>query len=204
MPQGSPRLIRHATDALLRILRDALALPADRVVAAPPETVPRLDADDQIVVLYLYRVEESAELKNQGPDYEVVPSSDGAPAVRVRRDPLSLNLHYLLIPFSGASSFLDTYELLGHAMLALHDNGIFSPAALGVADLTDAEAEIELRITKEPLTTQELAAIWEAVQEPYRLSVSYCVRTVQLQSLRSIDGRRVTDRRFEAGEIGTG
>jgi len=201
---ATPRMIRHVTAALLKILEDALGgiLTPSEIQAAPPETIPQLQSGQQMLVLYLYRVTESPELKNQGPDYEVIPSQGGgAPAVRVRQDPLTLNLHYLLIPFSGEGAFLETYEMLGFAMKAFHDNGIFSPGQLGVAGLDDSEQSLELRLTQEPLTTDQLSNIWEAVHAPYRLSVSYCVRTVQIGSDLAVTGRRVTTRRLVTGGV---
>lgn len=195
---ASPSIIRHVTSALLEILQQALGgiLAPGEIQAAPPETIPALQSGQQMLVLYLYRVVESPELKNQGPDYEVLPAGDGAPSVRVRRDPLALNLHYLLIPFSGEGAFLETYEMLGHAMKAFHDHAIFSPGQLGVSGLTEAERPLEFRLTQEPLTTDQLSNIWEAVHAPYRLSVSYCVRTVQIVSDLAVTGRRVTTRRL--------
>lgn len=93
---ASPRIIRHVTAALLKILEDALSgiLTPNEIQAAPPETIPNLQSGQQLLVLYLYRVVESPELKNQGPDYQMMPSpGGGAPSVRVRQDPLTLNLH---------------------------------------------------------------------------------------------------------------
>lgn len=197
-PQATPLIIRHVTSALIEVLRAALP-GVTNIEAAPPEVVSQSSA--QILGLYLYRVVESAELKNQGPTFEpgAVPPPGTAPSSLVRTDPLCLNLHYLLMPFSPDESYLDTYDLLGRAMLALHENAILSPGALGVA-VDPSEAELEFRVTMEPLTTTELAAIWEAVHEPYRLSVSYVVRTVQIRAGDTSDARRVTTRRIEASQ----
>jgi len=202
MPQGTASLIRHVTRALLLILERAVdgILDPSEVRAEPPETVPLLSGNQQRLVLYLYRLQESPELKNQGPDFEVLPATNGAPPVRIRRDPLALNLHYLLIPFSGREAFLETYEILGAAVRAFHDHGIFSPGALGLPGLTQEEAELEFRLTQEPLGTDELSNIWEAVDEPYRLSVSYCVRTAQIESGLVLDEQRVTTRTLTAEE----
>jgi hypothetical protein len=194
-------MIRHVTEALLEILRRSVAdiTPTVDVRAAPLEVVSRLGVG-QLVDLYLYRVVESPELKNQGPRYESVTTTTGAQQILVRRDPLSVNLHFLLIPYAlQDESYLETYELLGRAMKALHDNGIFSPGALGIA--TDpSELALDYRITLESLTVTELGQIWEAVHEPYRLSVSYVVRTVQILSGDTETTRRVSTRRLESGE----
>ena len=196
---ATPLMVRYVTEALIKTVRDGVdptgALGIS-VVAAPPEVVSRTTSG-QIVSLYLYRVVESPELKNQGPHYESVPGDDQA--VQVRLDPLSLNLHYLLIPFAfQEGSYLETYELLGQAMLALHEGAIFSPGALGIlpAGLPEAQQAYEYRVTLEPLTISELGQIWEAVHEPYRLSASYCVRTVQIQDMEARTARRVSTRRF--------
>jgi hypothetical protein len=177
------------------------ALPGvTNIQAVPPEVVSQSGA--QILGLYLYRVVESAELKNQGPTFEpspVPPPPGTAPATLVRTDPLCLNLHYLLMPFSPDESYLDTYDLLGRAMLGLHENAILIPGALGVA-VDPSEIDLQFRVTMEPLTTTELASIWEAVHQPYRLSVSYVVRTVQIKSSDTTDARRMTTRRLEASQ----
>jgi hypothetical protein len=204
VPTGpaTPQMVRYVTEALLGLVEKAVDPDGTigvSVVAAPPDVVSKT-VSGQIVSLYLYRVVESPELKNQGPHYEIDPDDDQR--VRVRMDPLSLNLHYLLIPFSfQMDSYMETYDLLSKAMLALHDSAIFAPGALGVVPPPEPgeppEEALEYRVTPEPLTVSELGQIWEAVHEPYRLSVSYVVRTVQIRS-RDVGGPggRVTTRRF--------
>ncbi len=191
---GTPLVVRHVTDALLRILREALpALSETDIVAAPLDTLPPVTANQQRVLLYLYRVAESAHLKNQGPEYEEVSTPEGDVTLR-RLDPLTLDLHYLLVPFSGRERYLETHELLGLSTAAFHERGAFRLGELGVVGLTEEETRIELHLTKEPLSIEELAHIWEAVHEPYRLSVSYCVRTLQIRTDPGATTRRVTER----------
>jgi hypothetical protein len=191
-------IIRSVTEALITILRNDLAptggtaiIPAANIVAAPPETVETVTT--QTLILYLYQVLESPFLKNSG--YQVSsPVSGGAPAqaVGVRRDPLALDLYYLLIPFSTENNFLDTYDILGAAMKSFHDHGTFSPAALGVPQLATEEANLEFRLSMNPLSTSDLLRLWEAVHRPYRLSVAYVVRTVQIDSALSTTAQLVS------------
>jgi hypothetical protein len=52
----------------------------------------------------------------------------------------------------------------------------------------------ELHLSFAPRTIEELAKVWEAMQQPYRLSVCYEVRVVRIASLRRQSGGRVADR----------
>src|SRR5579871_6366643 len=99
-------IIRSVTEALLTILQNDLAgpggiIPAASIVAAPPETVEKVTG--QTLILYLYQVLESPFLKNAGTQAILQnPSPNPPPAqtVTVQRDPMALDLYYLLIPFS--------------------------------------------------------------------------------------------------------
>jgi hypothetical protein len=183
---ATPTIIRFVTEALLQILQKDLAgiLPSSNIVAAPPETVDRVTG--QTLILYLYQVLESPFLKNIGAHTVLQPPNP--PAARtaiVERDPLAIDLYYLLIPFSTDNSFLDTYDILGAAMNSFHDHGTFSPAAVGVTGLSPQEASLEFHLSMNPLSTSDLLRLWEAVHRPYRLSVAYVVRTVQIDSTLS-------------------
>ena len=41
---------------------------------------------------------------------------------------------------------------------------------------------------------QELTGIWDALREPYRLSVCYEIRLTRIDSLRSLKAARIADR----------
>jgi hypothetical protein len=58
---------------------------------------------------------------------------------------------------------------------------------------------LKLQLTLNPLPPSELIRLWEAVQQPYRLSVAYVVRTVQIDSELTTDTRLVSERRFVMG-----
>lgn len=129
--------------------------------------------------LWLYRVTENAFLKNQ-------PATRANGANSTRPAPLALNLDYLVTPFAPSGE-LDLL-LLGKTMQVLYDNAttLLRNQANGIAE--------ELRIVLDRLTLEELTRIWEALQEPYRLSVAYQVRVTEIDSLRITTGMRVIDR----------
>jgi Pvc16 N-terminal domain len=199
-------IIRSVTEALLRILRADLGpiLSPTNIVAAPPETVDKATTT-QTLILYLYQVLESPYLKNSGAQVmvqaplppPVPPAPKLAQTAIIERDPLALDLYYLLIPFSSEDNFLDTYDILGAAMSSFHDHGIFSPAAVGV-HVPPPEVNLEFRLSLNPLSTSDLLRLWEAVHRPYRLSVAYVVRTVRIDSRISTIEPLMSERKFEA------
>ncbi len=122
------------------------------------------------VNLFLYQVSENPYTKNQ-------PWVTRPDAVQVY-PPLALNLYYLLTPY--ASDPLSAHRVLTHAMQLFYVN----------ATLTGAELADSLRLSVERLTInlcqmslEELTRIWNALQTPYRLSVSYEVRIVLIESM---------------------
>lgn len=136
--------------------------------------------------------------------YQVLPNEHlrNAPAVRTRDasgddtaelyPPLALNLYYLLTPSTGSD--VGDQQVLGRALQVFHDQSI-----LRMEDKESPGRAEELHISLAPRTIEELANVWEAMQEPYRLSVCYEVRAVRIESQRRLPGGRVADRqsRFE-------
>jgi hypothetical protein len=169
------------TDAVLGTI---VTSEADIVFTNPTQTAE--DASKRLS-LWLYRVEENEFLKN----HPLMPA-DGN---RLRHAPLALNLTYLLTPFgdSGEAEHL----LLGKAMQVLFDNPIviLADQAAGVFE--------ELRIVLARLTLDELTGVWQALREPYRLSLAYQVRVTRIDSLREVGAARVVDRAAGFGETAT-
>jgi hypothetical protein len=100
-----------------------------------------------------------------------------APDIRIARPPLSLHLRYLLTPWGSDEAA--RHLLLGRAMQVLNDHPILSGAQL-VGDLADEDQTIN--IVMSPMSLEDRTRVWHAVQKPYRLSVSYDVRVVHLDS----------------------
>jgi hypothetical protein len=59
----------------------------------------------------------------------------------------------------------------------------------------------ELHLSLAPRTIDELAEVWEAMQQPYRLSVCYEVRAVRIESLRRVQGGRVAERQTDFSRL---
>lgn len=196
---ATPKVIRNVAQSLITILGNNVPSVGGvaNVHAARPDAVGSLTPP--FLVLYLYQVLESPQLRNSGPTTKVASGS----SVEVTSDPLALDLYFLLIPGadpSTTSSFLVTYDILAEAAVALHDNAIFSPGQLGVSGLTDEEAKLEYQVTMNPLGTGDLFELWQAVNEPYRLSAAYVVRTVRIDSSGTATEKLVAERTLLAGQ----
>lgn len=129
--------------------------------------------------LWLYQVTENEFLKNQ-------PAVRANGAETTRPAPLALNLHYLVTPFAGSGE-LDLL-LFGKTLQVLYDNAttLLRVPAEGIVQ--------ELRVILARLTLEELTRVWEALQEPYRLSAGYLVCVTEVDSLRQTSYARVIDR----------
>lgn len=142
------------------------------------------------ISLWLFHVTPNEHLRN-------------APPVRIRDSgddtgelypPLALNLLYLLTPWTGND--MDDQLLLGRSLQVFHDQSILRMES----NKSPGHAE-ELHLSLAPRTIEELAKVWEAMHQPYRLSVCYEVRVARIDSLRMQPGARVTSRSSDFRQV---
>lgn len=109
------------------------------------------------------------------------------PARRVRPDqlerrPLPLRLHFLITP-QVANERKDATDLehliLGKILQLFHDDASISGANL-VATLAGSGLEFFIRL--EPLTLEEITRVWDALDKPYQLCVSFEMSIVPIAS----------------------
>ena len=168
-----------------------------KVTALAPDLVKPTATDGSQLNLFLYRVSA-----NQGWRNEALPSRDPS-GNRLTNPPLALDLHYLLSAH-GKEPF-HAEILLGYAMQLLHetpalprerirvclggtppvDGSDVLPGGyplLAAADL--AEQVEQLKITPEFLGAEDLSRLWTACSTSLRLSASYLVSVVLIESRR--------------------
>lgn len=179
--------VRGVTETLKTLLTGEMENKVT-VSFGPPDLKPEKNSSGKgRINLYLYKIEENAYLRNQeipGQDY---PRTTNPP-------PLSLVLHYLLTAFPDSDEYnenydLDTHKILGDAMRVFHDYPILKdsielPSGSGRKLLhTSLQDQFEkIKITLEPLDTEELTKIWMGLNNPYRLSMGYSISVVQIES----------------------
>ena len=136
----------------------------------------RLPAEERIeegmrprINLYVFLIEENPTAKNR--EWEAV----GTDALK--KPPLALNLYYVMTPF--AETLLDEHRVLGEAMRVFYDHALVDGGRLQGALPQVVE---ELKIDLCAFDLEDLTRIWNAFNQPYRLSVCYMVRIVHLES----------------------
>jgi hypothetical protein len=124
------------------------------------------------LTITLYEILEDAPSRNRPR-----PQRPDGTAVISTKPPMALRLHYLLTPWGGDA--LTEQQILGRAMQALYDDAILAGTELlgGLQGTTDI-----LKITLIPLSLEDRSRVWYAIQKPYRLSVNYEVRVVNLDA----------------------
>jgi hypothetical protein len=121
------------------------------------------------VSVWLYRVSRFGDMLNEPPQ-RVSPT-------QMASTPLPILLYYLITPV--ATHPITRHMLLGKVLQVMNDNAILRGANLKgiLAGTTD-----QLRLVLETLSLEDLSLVWDALSEPYQLSVSYLVQLVSIDS----------------------
>ena len=121
------------------------------------------------ISLWLYKVSRMAEMLNDPPERKQ--------SNMIARMPLPVLLYYLVTPM--AADPVTRQTLLGRVLQVFNDHSILSGADLqGVLQNTTEQ----LRVNLEALTLEELSRVWQALGEPYQLSVTYLVQVAKIDS----------------------
>lgn len=154
------------------------ALLSSGELAAPPDDGTRL-------TLYVYRVTVNEHLRQSRPD-RMAPEQP---------PPLGLDLHLLLTAWAGNPQ--DELLPLAWAMRQLYQHPILDASALSPEAGWGPDEVVQ--IIPSELSTEDMMRIWDALDPPYRLSVSYIARRVRLDPDRLDDAAPVLATRFTYG-----
>ena len=121
------------------------------------------------ISLWLYKVSRMAEMVNEPPER--------ISANQIARTPLPILLFYLVTPFAPHPE--TRHVLLGRVLQVMNDHAILRGADLtgSLKGTTD-----QYRLNLETLSLEELSLVWEALSEPYQLSVSYMIQLACIDS----------------------
>lgn len=128
------------------------------------------------LTVFLYDISEDPASRNRPPVYSLPPEQP-----TVRKPPMALLLRYLLTPWGGTQ--VTQQEMLGRTLQVLYEDAILGGGQLSgsLAGSTDA-----LRFTLTPLTLEQKSWVWYAIQKPYRLSLNYEVRVINLDVVQPV------------------
>jgi hypothetical protein len=154
-------------------------------LASPPSSAPPR------ATIFLYDVVEEPTSRNRPKTTEIV-----AGVVRVRKQPLGLCLHYMVTPWGGDRP--TEQQILGRVLQVLYDDSVIDGG-----DLVGALAgtPTELRVSLAPMQLEDRARVWWAIGQPYRLSINYEVRVVDIDPASSADADPVLSRHIRAGSM---
>lgn len=180
-------MIADVGTSLLKLLREKMTpdpIPQPELIGlASP-----VDKGDYYLSLFLYSVIENGDNRRN----EMIARG----ANEIQYPPLAVDLHYLLTVQSPAelqTRALDEHRILGRAMQVLYDNSVLR-GSLTVGTLADQGEEV--RIVKQAVSGEAMINMWNFADTPYRLSVSYVVGPVYIDSTRIRTTKRVLERDF--------
>jgi len=160
-----------------------------------PEPIPKAemiglcspaDKGDFRLTLFLYSIEEMGE-------YSYPEMRSVEPGVW-QYPPMSLYLYYMMTAYSTAdlnSRAQDEHRILGRAVQIFYDNGILRDSVLHG---TLFETNEEIKIVRNNLSVEQITEIWNRFTDvPFKLSVSYKVGPIALDSTRFKKSKRVME-----------
>jgi hypothetical protein len=163
---------RLETDTNLRALFNAGMGGQMTVSLRNPEEM--TTKNDQGLSLWLYRITRDEDRLND-PPVRIAPSL-------FREPPLPLRLHYLSTPVvdpGTANNAEIEQRILGKVVQTFYGHPVFQGTDLA-GDFSGTEAELRTRL--EPMSLEDSTRIWNALEQPYQLSVSYEVTLVNVDS----------------------
>jgi hypothetical protein len=182
-------IIADVSATLQQVLTDALSvLTPGPPVAEISDLQGTIQTAPARVTLFLFEVVEDPSAKNRP---RIRTSSP--PDLLIGKPPMALILRYMLTAWSGDRATDQT--LLGRVMQVLYDGAIISGAQL---QGSLANTDQALKITLAPITLDDRTRVWYSVQKPYRLSLTYEVRVVNLYSERTDPVRPVGQRTVDS------
>lgn len=189
-------VIASVSETLREVLKAALSV--IDTVPTPKAVLHDLQFEnpltDPTLTIFLFEIGEDPSARNRPRIRDIDP-----PDFEIRKPPVALVLRYLLTAWGGTelNDQKTPQRVLGRAIQALYDKAILSgPDLQGVL----ADKDEVLKVTMSPLSIEDRARVWHAVQKPYRLSVAYEVRVVNLDSEDATPFKPVTRRTLDFDE----
>jgi hypothetical protein len=185
MPDAN--VISDVSLTLQQVLHDSLVSLDPQFFVEVSDLQGQMSTSPLHLTIFLFEVVEDPSAKNRPPVRQVVNQ-----AVFTRKPPVALLLRYMLTPWSGDR--LTDHKILGKVIETLYDSANIAGTKLqgGLAN-TDGV----LNVNMAPITLEDRTRVWYSVQKPYRLSLTYEVRVVNLDSALQertglIQSRRIT------------
>lgn len=141
------------------------------------------------VSVWLYRITRNSDLLNEPPER---PQPN-----QLAHRALPLTLHYLITPITDDPEA--KHAILGRTLQVLNDHAVLRGADLQDTLMGSAD---QFRVVLEALTVDELARVWESLEEDFQLSAPYAVQVVRIDSdLEPVQATPVTTKKTTYAQI---
>jgi hypothetical protein len=182
-------VVRDMGETLVALLQAVLAgivAPANVRVATPDSFHDLEPTPQPTCTIFLYRVAVNPVMRN-GPRVVLGGGATSRPL-------LPVDLSYLITPW--AKDPRDEHLMLGTIMQGLYDR-----AELGATDMSGTSwgPDDTVQLVLETLTLEEHFCIWDTVDMPYRLSLTYMARIIGIASTERVVAAPVVRTIFQAG-----
>ncbi|WP_406631323.1 DUF4255 domain-containing protein [Amycolatopsis sp. WGS_07] len=157
---------------------------------SPPPTAVLHDLSDPVspqppkLTVFLYEIAEDPASRNRPPVRSLPPDPP-----TTRKPPMALLLRYLITPWGGDQA--TQQRMIGRALQVLYDDAILDGSELSGSLAGTADS---LHVTLTSLTLDQKSWVWYAIQKPYRLSLNYEIRVVNLDVATELAVRPVLTR----------
>jgi len=150
---------------------------AFNVTNLAPHKVRDAFPSQNIVNVFLYRTDLNAAWRNMPLPTQAKPGENVTP-------PLALNLEYLVTAYGEDDREDAAHYFLAYAMRVLHDGPVIPRAAFqNVLEKARVHQQIEsVKITPKELSIEEMSKLWSVLQTNYRISATYVVTVVLIDS----------------------
>ncbi len=156
--------------------------PTPEITFKSPKEIKDDGGSTNKVSIFLYQILENPYLKNEEP--QRIDDS------HLQSPPQFLDLLYLVTPYSDDKT--QEKIIMGKVMQIFFDNAVLTGTVLQGA-LSGTDEEIKLFFN--PVSLDDLTKIWSAFQEvAYRLSISYMVTPIMIDSTRQLGMQRVVSK----------
>ncbi|MBU7314212.1 DUF4255 domain-containing protein [Paenibacillus oleatilyticus] len=182
-------VIADVGNTLVKLLREHLT----PKLLSQPEAIglaSPTDKGDFQLTLFLYSIQENTENRRT--------NMIGRGTDTLQYPPMALNLVYLVTCHSAselATRSFDEHRIMGKVMQVFHDHAVLRGSSLqgSLADSNEA-----IRIMPQPITLENAVSLFS--NTPYKLSLSYVVGPVYLDSTRTKQTTRVAEAQFKLEE----
>lgn len=183
-------VIADVSATLVSVLTTGLQATFPNMVAEIHDLQGNIPTSPARLTLFLFEIVEDPSARNRP---RVSRSTNGV--IETPKPPMTLLLRYMMTAWSGDRA--TDHKILGRTLQILYDDAIIHGAELQGALANYAEA---LKVSLAPLSLEDRSRVWYAVQKPYRLSLTYEVRVVNLRSTVVRKDKPVLVRQLDFGE----